>query len=90
MKVFLVNQTLIIIIKNGIQNIMSKLYSELAHVYYEMYLSLFDYEKEFNFYDNYLKKYKCKSILELGCGNGNLASYFLKSNYTESYGPPSF
>ena len=60
---------------------MQKLYSELAQVYYEMYNSLFDYEKEFKFYDPYLQKYKCKSVLELGCGNGNLAPYFQESNY---------
>jgi len=60
---------------------MTKLYTELANIYYEMYQSLFDYEKEFEFYGNYLKKYNCRSILELGCGNGNLASHFLKSNY---------
>ncbi|MFC1558642.1 class I SAM-dependent DNA methyltransferase [candidate division KSB1 bacterium] len=60
---------------------MTKLYTELANIYYEMYQSLFDYGKEFEFYSNYLNKYKCRSILELGCGNGILASYFLKSNY---------
>ena len=60
---------------------MTKLYSELAHVYHDMYQSLFDYKKEFIFYEKYLKKYNCKSVLDLGCGNGNLAPYFLDSNY---------
>ena len=60
---------------------MSRLYTELADIYYEMYQSLIDYGKEFNFYNKYLKKFKCRSVLELGCGNGILASYLKKSDY---------
>lgn len=59
----------------------TKLYSELAQVYHDMYQSLFDYEKEFRFYDRLLKKYFCRSVLEVGCGSGNLAPYFLKAGY---------
>lgn len=59
--------------------LMTKLYSELAQVYHEMYISIFDYEKEFNFYDGLLRKYGRRSILEIGCGTGNLAPYFLKA-----------
>ncbi|MCP5107775.1 MAG: class I SAM-dependent methyltransferase [bacterium] len=59
----------------------TKLYSELARVYHEMYLSIFDYEKEFLFYDELLKKYNRRSVLEIGCGSGNLAPYFLKAGY---------
>jgi len=61
---------------------MTKLYSELAQVYHEMYRSIFDYEREFHFYDGLLRKYARRSILEIGCGSGNLAPYFLKAGYT--------
>lgn len=60
---------------------MTKLYSELAQVYHEMYRSIFDYEKEFHLYDGLLRKYERRSILEIGCGAGNLAPYFLKAGY---------
>jgi len=60
---------------------MTKLYSQLAQVYHEMYQSIFDYKKEFKFYNRLLKKYKCKKILEIGCGSGNLAPFFLKAGY---------
>jgi SAM-dependent methyltransferase len=61
---------------------MTILYSELAGVYHEMYQSIFDYGKEFRRYDELLKKYDCKSVLEIGCGTGNLAPYFLANNYS--------
>jgi len=60
---------------------MTKLYSQLARAYHEMYQSVFDYKKEFQFYDRLLKIYKCKKILEIGCGSGNLAPFFLKAGY---------
>ncbi len=46
-----------------------------------MYQSIFNYKKEYKFYDKLLKKYKCKKILEIGCGSGNLAPFFLKGGY---------
>lgn len=58
-----------------------KLYSELARVYHEMYQSLFDYKKEFQKYNKILRKYKCKKVLEIGCGSGNLAPFFVKVGY---------
>ena len=61
---------------------MTKLYSKLARAYHEMYQSIFDYKKEFKFYNRLLKRYKCKKILEIGCGSGNLATFFLKSKYS--------
>ncbi len=63
---------------------MTKLYSDLANVYYEMYQSLFDYEKEFALYDGLLQKYGCRSVLEVGCGNGKLAPLLLKAGYDYS------
>lgn len=61
---------------------MTILYSELADVYHEMYGSIFDYEKEFRVYNELLKTHNRRSVLEIGCGSGNLAPYFLKENYT--------
>ena len=60
---------------------MTKLYTKLARVYHEMYQSIFDYKKEYRFYSRLLKKYKCKKILEIGCGSGNIAKFFLKENF---------
>ena len=60
---------------------MTKLYSELAQAYHEMYQSLFDYRQEFEFYHDLLQTYDCQTLLELGCGSGNLAPYFLERGY---------
>ncbi len=60
---------------------MTKLYSQLAQVYHEMYQSIFDYRKEFNRYHRLLKRRRCHRILEIGCGSGNLASYFPDAGY---------
>ncbi len=46
-----------------------------------MYQHIFDYDKEFSFYDSILKKNNCKKILEVGCGSGMLARRFLKNGY---------
>jgi len=63
------------------RNKMTELYSTLARVYHEMYQHIFDYDKEFSFYDSVLKKNNCSSVLEVGCGSGMLARRFLKSGY---------
>ena len=60
---------------------MTQLYSTLANIYHEMYQHIFDYDKEFGFYDTKLKGYKCSNILEVGCGSGMLARRFLKAGY---------
>src|ERR1035437_1391293 len=60
---------------------MTQLYTTLARVYHEMYQHVFDYDKEFFFYDSILKKNNCKKILEVGCGSGMLARRFLKNGY---------
>jgi len=60
---------------------MTQLYSTLANVYHGMYQHIFDYDKEFIFYDAILKSNHCQKILEIGCGSGMLARRFLKNGY---------
>lgn len=60
---------------------MSKLYHELAHVYHEMYLHLFNYKKEYEFHRDIFVRNKCSSILEIGCGTGNLSRLFVNAGY---------
>ena len=60
---------------------MTKLYTKLAHIYHEMYQSIFDYKQEFRLCHSILKKHASKSVLELGCGAGNLAKFFSAAGY---------
>lgn len=60
---------------------MTKLYSKLAHVYHEMYQSIFDYGREFRRFDSIFKKHACNRVLEIGCGAGDLAPLFLAGGY---------
>lgn len=50
-------------------------------MYHEMYQSIFDYEKDFRFYDAILKEFGCSRVLEAGCGSGNLAKYIVEAGY---------
>lgn len=59
---------------------MGNLYGNLSEVYEAMYQSFINYNEEFAFYNNLLVKYRCKNVLEIGCGTGNLANRFLKDN----------
>lgn len=60
---------------------MTKLYTELADIYHEMYQSIFDYRQQFRECHTLLKKHGAKRVLEAGCGAGNLAPYFLEAGY---------
>jgi SAM-dependent methyltransferase len=60
---------------------MTQLYSTLASIYHEMYQHIFDYDKEYYFYDSILKRNHCQKILEIGCGTGMLARRFIKNGY---------
>lgn len=63
---------------------LSNLYgAELAKVFDTMYQGFIAYEEEFRFYANKAKKLDVESILEIGCGTGNLARYF--SEHFNSY-----
>lgn len=57
---------------------MSNLYGvELAKVYDTMYQGFIDYNEEFEFYATKAKEFNSHSILEIGCGTGNLAKFFI-------------
>ena len=64
---------------------MQSLYTNGFETLYDaMYASFIDYSDEFSFYSNILKAYGKESVLEIGCGSGRLAEYFINSkhNYT--------
>ncbi len=61
---------------------MSKLYTSLAHVYHEIYQTLFNYDEEFAFFDKQLMINHVKSVIEIGCGTGNLAKRLVEANYS--------
>jgi SAM-dependent methyltransferase len=58
-----------------------KLYSNLAEIYDQLYLNIFNYEQDAEFVDSILKKYQIKEFLELGCGSGHLAQLLVKKGY---------
>lgn len=60
---------------------MNQLYSQLSEVYAAMYQSFINYEEEFYFYHQLLVKHHCSSVLEIGCGTGNLAPQFLAAGF---------
>ena len=60
---------------------MTDLYSTLSQVYETMYQTFIDYEEEFAFYSQILQKYQCQSVVEIGCGTGNLAPLFTAQNF---------
>lgn len=61
--------------------VLTKLYTEFAEIYHEMYQSIFDYRSQFRECHSILKKQHGKSVLELGCGAGDLAPYFFEGGY---------
>jgi ubiquinone/menaquinone biosynthesis C-methylase UbiE len=60
---------------------MSSLYDDLSEVYEAMYHSFIDYDEEFSFYKKILLRHMCNSLLEIGCGTGNLAGRFLNEKF---------
>lgn len=60
---------------------MSNLYTQLAGVYDEIYQTLFDYDKEYAQYSNFLSERNVQSIVEIGCGTGHLAKRFITNGY---------
>ncbi len=60
---------------------MSNLYTNLSSVYEAMYKSFIDYEAEYVFYSNILLSNNSKSLIEIGCGSGNLTSRFVNNGF---------
>lgn len=60
---------------------MNKQFNEYAEIYDELFSATMDYEKEVDFYDDILRKNKCKSILEVGCGVGHRGKLFINKGY---------
>jgi SAM-dependent methyltransferase len=58
-----------------------KLYSELAEIYDQLYLNIFNYEQDAEFVDSIFKKYQINELLELGCGSGHLAQLLVQKGY---------
>lgn len=56
---------------------MPNLYGKrLAGIYDKIYQGFIDYEEEYNFYAQICKQHQARSVLEIGCGSGNLAKPF--------------
>jgi len=61
---------------------MQSLYSNgFEEIYDKMYQTFINYNEEYHFYNTILKKYKKNSVLEIGCGTGNLAQLFIKNEF---------
>ena len=60
---------------------MSNLYKSLAEVYEAMYKTFINYDEEFALYSSLIKKYHCTSVVEIGCGTGNLAGRFADNGF---------
>jgi SAM-dependent methyltransferase len=60
---------------------MTKLYTEFAELYHLMYQGLIDYAEEYSYYEALLTQYHCQSVLEIGCGTGQLGSRFLDAGF---------
>lgn len=52
-----------------------KLYSELADIYDQLYLHLFNYKQDAEFAARIFNKYNVRDLLELGCGTGHLTRF---------------
>lgn len=60
---------------------MDNLYHDLAPVYEAMYQTFMDYPGEHRFYTPILEKNASQSLLELGCGTGNMAPLFIAHGF---------
>lgn len=57
------------------------LYSSLAEIYDRLYAEKVDYDQQYRFCNEYLERYDCDTVLELGCGTGRL-THRLNDTYT--------
>jgi SAM-dependent methyltransferase len=63
---------------------MSSLYEDLAPIYEAMYQTFINYQEEYDFYSQLLRKHHKKQVLEVGSGTGNLAKYFIDHGFAYS------
>jgi ubiquinone/menaquinone biosynthesis C-methylase UbiE len=59
----------------------TKLYSDLAPLYDSMYQTFINYDEEYLFYKNLIAPFQPKSVLEIGCGTGQLSKRFFTEGY---------
>lgn len=60
---------------------MQSLYSNgFEFIYDKMYQTFINYKEEFSFYSTVLKSHHKTNLLEIGCGSGNLAKFFINSS----------
>ncbi len=60
---------------------MNNLYTTHSDIYEMMYQTFINYDEEFSYYSDKLKKYNSKSVIELGCGTGSLAKRFIANGF---------
>lgn len=60
---------------------MKEIYENYAEIYEAMYTTFMNYPIEYAYYHRILKQYNCQSLLEIGCGAGNLAALLLQHPY---------
>ncbi len=60
---------------------MNNLYTNHPGIYEMIYQTFINYDEEYEYYSDKLKKYNAESIIELGCGTGSLASRFIANGY---------
>jgi predicted TPR repeat methyltransferase len=60
----------------------TRLYSDYAALYHRVYPSFIDYEEQYRFFSDLLRKYDCKKVLEAGCGTGRLARRLCEAGWT--------
>jgi SAM-dependent methyltransferase len=63
---------------------MKDIYQTHSGIYEMMYKTFINYDEEYAYYNTKLKAYNARSVIELGCGTGNLAGRFIEDgfNYT--------
>jgi SAM-dependent methyltransferase len=60
---------------------MNTLYTDLASIYEMMYRTFINYDEEYRYYSHQLLKNNVQSVVELGCGTGNLAEKFITGGF---------
>ena len=60
---------------------MNNLYTTHPDVYEMMYKTFINYDEEYSYYSDKLKKYNAGSVIELGCGTGSLAKRFIANGF---------